>query len=221
MKQALVNLMVLVLLLMPAACCGGTETASPQQPTATPTAAGDEFAIPADFTRYDEPSGLFSISYPPDWEVDLAVLEEGETIAKEYIEDIQSDIDLEGLQFLFMAGVDIGLGYEPSVIAGVEPKNDLLTSIEAVVAAEVASLKMATDDYAEISREFTVIDGRGAGILEFTASFTGIDAHDLQMYTIAGKTIWVVSCNSLVSGGDYTQYEDDFHAIIRSLRIHD
>ena len=216
MRKTLFILLGLALLLLPAACCAGTETASPK-----PTPAGDEFAVPDNFSRYYDPSGLYSISYPPDWEVNLLVLQEGERIARERLQDIQSDIDLEGVQLLFMAGVPQGGGYEPNMIIMVGPRDPDLTSIAAVTSSEVTGIMTVADSYREISREYTTIDGRGAAILEFEVNMSDQKLHDLQMYTTAGGTVWSVACATSRATGSYSEYEDDLHAIIRSLRIHD
>ena len=216
MRKALVKFLVLALLLLPAACCADTGTASPK-----PTPTGDEFAIPADFSRYYDPSGLYSISYPPDWEVNLLVLEEGEGIARERLQDIQSDIDLEGVQLLFVAGVPLGQGYEPNMIVLVGPRDPDLTSIAAVTSSEVTGIMTVADSYREISREYTTIDGRGAAILEFEVNMSDQKLHDLQMYTTAGATVWSVACATSRDTGSYSEYEDELHAIIRSLQIHD
>ena len=106
MRKTLLILLSIALLLLPAACNGDGGT----QPQATPTPVAEEFAIPAGFSRYYDPTGLYSISYPPDWDVNLLVLQEGERIAKERLQDINSDLDLEEVQLLFLAGVPQELG---------------------------------------------------------------------------------------------------------------
>ena len=221
MRKALLNLLLLALLLLPAACCGGTGTAPQATPTPT-AAAGDEFAIPDNFSRYYDPTGLYSISYPPGWEVDLEILEEGERIARERLQDIQSDTDLESVQLLFLAGVpqETG-GYEPNMIVMVGPRDPDLTSIAEVTSSEVSGMLTVADSYREISREYTTIDGRGAAILEFEFNISDQRFHDLWMYTTAGETLWTVSCATSRDTGSYSQYEDELHAIVRSLKISD
>ena len=153
--------------------------------------------------------------------MNLLVLKEGERIARERLQDIQSDIDLEGVQLLFMAGVPQGQGYEPNMIVLVGPRDPDLTSIAAVTSAEVTGILTVADSYREISREYTTIDGRGAAILEFEVNMSDQKLHDLQMYTTAGGTVWTVGCATSRDTGSYSQYEDELHAIIRSLRISD
>jgi hypothetical protein len=219
MKKALVNLLILALLLLPAACGGDGGTAL-QQATPTP-AAGDEFAIPADFLRYDDPSGLYSISYPPDWEVDMEVLGDAEIIIKERFKDDVLAPQIEDTQLLFLAGVPQVIGYRPNVIVSVEPLPPLVTTIESAIASAAMTQKTIFDDYSEISREFIEIDGREAGILEFTGAIGEIEVHDLLMFTIVGETAWGVICTSFVADDAYSQYEVELHAIIRSLQIND
>ena len=217
MRKTLIISFAIALLLLPAACCGDGGT----QPQATPTPTGDEFAIPADFSRYYDPTGLYSISYPPDWDVNLLVLQEGERIAKERLQDINSDLDLEEVQLLFLAGVPQGAGLEPNMIVLVGPRDPALTSIAEVTGSEVSGILTVADSYREISREYTIIDGRGAAILEFEVNMSEQRFHNLQMYTIAGETVWTVACATSRDTGNYSQHEDELHAIIRSLQISD
>lgn len=210
-----------LLLLTPAACGGGgggrtTPTSSP-----TATAINGTFTIPSDFLTYDDPSGLFSISYPPDWEVNLEIIPDIMTITEGVINSIRSNVPLENISTLFLAGVPYGLGYNPNVNIGVEPLPPLLHGIEAVAAAEIIGAKQLVDSYAEISRDFTIIDGRDAAIIEYEAETQGIAGHGLVMFTTAGNTIWTVGCVLGAGITDFSEHEDDFQAIVHSLRIYD
>ena len=170
--------------------------------THTPTSLEPEPAIPAHYTTYTDELGLFSISYPPEWELDL-----------EYLEDIS----VEEAQFLFMAGLPTIEGYYAAnacIVVG--PCPGIICTHDAIIKAEIEAMKAANPDCRELSRVKTTVDGRTATIL-VSQETVGYTYHYVQMFLLAGRTEWCVTCTTLTD--DYSKWEDDFDAVVRSLRI--
>jgi predicted nucleic acid-binding Zn ribbon protein len=183
--------------------------------THPPTSIEPEPAIPAHFTTYTDELGLFSISYPPEWELDLESMEEIEQFSQEIISSITSDIPVEEAHFLFMAGLPME---GTNVNITVEPLPATISTHDEMVAAAIASLKVVVSDYHEFSRVKTTVDNRTATIIECEATLAGLGTfHYVFMCCIVSKTIWMVTCTT--SPDDYNEWEDDFDAIVRSLRI--
>jgi len=188
--------------------------------TRPPTSMEPEPLIPAHFTTYTDELGLFSISYPPEWEPALEFMEEIEEFSKDIISSITSDLPIEEACLLFMAGLPTETGYyNPNVNIVVEPLSGIVWTHDAVVTVAIEGLKEVVSDYHEFSRVKTTIDNRTATIIEYQATFAGLGTgHFVQMMFIVNKTFWGVTCTAL-SPDEYSEWEDDFDAIVRSLRI--
>ena len=183
-----------------------------------PTPAEPEPAIPAHFTTYTDELGLFSISYPPEWELAMEYLEDLEQITEDVISSIDSDLPVETVQFLFLAGLPTILGWDPSVIIAVGPCSSIICTHDSMVNAEIEGMKATDPSYQEISRVKTTVDGRTATILVCLGSFPGEPTSQyMQMFLSVGRTVWAVGC--CASPGEYDDWEDDFDAIVRSLRV--
>jgi len=186
--------------------------------THIPTSMGPEPAIPAHYTTYTDELGLFSISYPPEWELSLEIIEETEQAIRDIIESIHSDLPVEEASFLFLAGVPSEIGLFPSVTVGVEPCPVIVCTHDAVVKAEIEGAKVVAPDYQELSRVKTTIDGRTATIIECQVTLPQLGTYRyVQMIFLVKRTVWVVSCAALPD--EYSEWEDDFDAVVRSLRI--
>lgn len=183
--------------------------------THPPTSIEPEPAIPAHFTTYTDELGIFSISYPPEWELDLESMEEIEQFSQEIISSITSDIPLEEAHFIFMAGLP-GEGTNVNIV--VEPLPAIISTHDQLVTAAIESLKLVVSDYYEFSRVKTTIDNRTATIIDSQANIAGLGTyHYVFMCCIVNKTIWSVTCTTLPD--EFSEWEDDFDAIVRSLRI--
>ena len=183
--------------------------------TSSPTSVEPEPAIPVHFTTYIDEQGLFSISYPPEWDLDLESMEGIEQFSKEIISSITSDIPLEEAHFIFMAGLPME-GSNVNIV--VEPLPVTISTHHEMVAVAIESLKMVVSDYHEFSRVETKIDNRTATIIECQATLPGLGTfHYVYMCCIVNKTIWAVTC--VTSPDEYSKWENDFDAIVRSLRI--
>ena len=177
-----------------------------------------EPAIPTHFTTYTDEAGLFSISYPPEWEPALSLIEGLEQAMKELISSIESDLPLERYSLIFFAGLPTEMGYEPSVNITVESLPGVILTHEMMVEAEIQGIKDFVQDYHEFSRVKTTIGGREATIVDWEGTYPQLGRfHNLQMFILVGKVAWVVTCTP--PAGEFSKWEDDFHAIVRSLRI--
>ena len=174
--------------------------------------------IPTHFSTYTDEMALFRISYPPDWETALSIIEEAREYTEEVIRNIDEDLPVEKVSYLFFAGLPIETGYMPNVGIAIEPLPLGVNTNDEYVEAGIQVIKSVIQDYRKFTQIKTTIDGREATIIEAEGTFPGLPkTHTLQMFTIQGKNGWVVSCTSSI--GEFSKWEDDFNAIVRSLRI--
>ena len=176
-----------------------------------------EAEIPIHYTTYTDEMNLFSISYPPDWEPALSVLEEAELLVKEVIDSIEAGLPLENSSLIFIAGLPTAMGWEPNVNIGVESIPGVYTHDEAVE-AEIQGLRIILENFRLINQIKTTVDGREATIIEYKGTMSIIgEVHPLQMLLLVDKVVWVVTCSP--PQGEFDEWEDDFYHIVRSLRI--
>lgn len=200
----------LLALVVGATACGGGGAGGPS-PTPQPT-------IPPDFTTYTDESSLFSVSYPPDWEPALAILGDLDELVSDIIRSIESDLPIEEIRYLFLAGLPDEEGLNPNVIMLVEPLPAGADTIDSVAEAEVRGIKDIVQDYHEYSRTKTSIGGREAVILDLQALWPGTGVtRALQMYTIHGRNVWAIACTT--EPEMFADYEDTFRAILDTFRI--
>jgi len=180
-----------------------------------------ESAIPAHFTTYTDELGLFSISYPPKWELALSKIEGLTQDVEDYLKGIKSEGSLAGGKVVFFAGVPYETGHNPNVSVVVTPSVEGKWKLEDLVEAVVQRGYMEdAEEYNESSRSKIVVDGKEAIILDCEAKYPIFTAelHVLTMYLRGDKLMWVVTC-SVLSPKDFSDFETDLHAIVRSLRI--
>ena len=178
----------------------------------------EEPPIPAHFTTYTDEANLFSISYPPDWELALWAIEDLEQFTKELIESIESGLPLERVSAIFFAGVPTETGYSPNVNIAVESLPGVGWTLDKYVEAGIRELKVFVEDYHEFSRVKTTIGEREATIVEYEGTLPQLGKfHWLLMSILVGETAWTVTCATEL--GKFDESEDDFYAIVRSLRI--
>jgi len=194
---------------------GSMSLACGTNPAPTPS----EPEIPANYTTYTDESNVFSISYPADWETALSLIAGLEQSAKEAINSLKTGVSVEKASIIFLAGRRTATGYEPSVNIAIEPVPEGVSTTDQLVEAEVQGVKKSTQDYREFSRVKTTVNGRETAIVDFEGTPTGASTklHFLQMSMLVNKTAWVVTCVALPD--DFSSWENDFNAIVRSLRI--
>jgi hypothetical protein len=196
------------------AACGGSTTSAPTTTITTTTTS--ETPIPSDYTTYTS-EGLFSISYPSDWEL-LLMLVEPE--AKELIAIIESGSPVAESPNVFYAGAPLGegYGYDPFVEIWVDKSPVVNQSLDSVVEEMMLGFRKAPD-YIEFSQVKTAVDNREAVILDFQWLPDSAETpfRYLVMTTLVGKTSWQIM--SFTSLEMFNNYEDDLYAVINSFRM--
>jgi len=198
MKRMLLSIPVVGLLLLSA--CGA--------PSPTPPSVS-ESVIPAHFTTYTDETGLFSISYPQDWELGLSLIE-GKTIfvaGKPYRDGYNPNVSI------------LLLPYKQTLLIPYQPTGDSTWKLEDFVETKVQEEIMLFEEYRENSRTKIVVGGKEAIVLDSQSQFPGIGTiRWLKIYMRDDKLVWMVICGGLPDT-NFSDFETDFHAIVRSLRI--
>ena len=196
----------------PTTLSAATMVPSPAAPEPTP--AVPEAAIPADFRTYEE-TELFSISYPPDWELVPSIAAEAvERVAFSF----QFGVPVDEPSVVFFAGLPTDTGWLPNMNILVAPLPSPATSHDEQVEAEVQGLEVALQDYREVSRVRTIVDGRETTLLDYTGSVPGVgEFHILASIAVVGQSAWVVS--GTAPSEEFGRWMTDFEAAVRSFRI--
>jgi len=204
MKRILLLILVIGVLLLGA--CGA------------PLAPVSEPEIPAHYTTYTDEAGLFSISYPPEWKTALSLIPDAEAAVQDIIASIDSDLPVENASVIFWAGLTIEGRFLPNVNIVVEPVPSGISTHDQFVEVSITTAQQILEDYHEFSRVKTTVDGREATIIDFEVIFPQLgEGHCLQMFVLVGNTGWTVTCTP--PSGEFSQWEEDFQTIVRSLRI--
>lgn len=174
-----------------------------------------ETAIPESFSTYAS-EGFFSISYPPDWEPNISIIQEVEEVIKEGLEDLDTGIQTDDMQLVFICGEYFPDDVSPCVTVYVEPKP--FWPLGTIVENTSQWLKENDQEYVEYSRFQTTIGGRQAII----QTCQGSDGDSLltgftNAYIVADNFLWTVSC--MCDREDLNENLDTFNNIVRSLRV--
>jgi len=205
MKQLLVILFIGVLLFV--------SCAAPEETDLLP-----ELSVPTSYITYTNEADYFSISYPPDWDVNWSLIED--TKFQEYMESRYSGTDIDSLfsATLFLAGIPTGKGgYSPNTVVSVIPTPRDGMSLENIVDEMIGSEKTVLKEYELLLRVGTTNEGREAIIKETKSFQSNVGSQQLQMITLKDKNIWVLTSTS--SPEDFAKYEDDFYYISYSLQL--
>ena len=211
MKRTILVLLVLSVTLL-GAC------SSPEKSTTLP-----EPSIPSHYAVYTDDGNVFNISYPPDWQVNLSLIED--VNFQEYMEKAweasgeRSAPEAMFSMVLFLAGVPTGRGgYSPNASVAVLPLSGKETKLDDIVDETIGESTDLFAEYTVFSRTRTTADGREAVIKETEAYYPGMErVHQLHIIMVNDKIIWFVTCTS--NPEEFAKYEDDFYHIVRSLRI--
>ena len=172
----------------------------------------------ANLTTYTDESNSFSISYPPDWELALSETEALVEEAEEYLESIGSGGTFRQSHLLFFAGIPAAGGHIPNVTVVVEPWQESWWSLEKVAAWAVEGISEDAEEFHELGRIRDTVDGRRVIILEYTATFPGMQRLRFQeLLTQARGLLWCVTGAALSE--HYAEYEDSLRAILQGLRV--
>ncbi|MBA7587861.1 hypothetical protein ES708_29906 [subsurface metagenome] len=213
MKRTLLSILVIGILLLSA--CGTPTTEIP---------SASEPQIPTHFTTYTDEAGFFSISYSPDWEPFPSWFEELGADSRDFFKSYDSNVSLVGLFFVFMAEAPMESGVSSAnVNIVIQSLSDMTIrgwwTLDEIVEAKLQRTEEIEEEYHEFSRVKTIIDGREAVIIDwesFTSDLSG-KVRCVQMFTIADEIVWKVTCYA--DSTKFADFEDDFLAIVRSLRI--
>ena len=179
--------------------------------------AGQE--IPNDYLTYTNMDETYSISYPPGWQLLLHFLDAMEQDVEGSINSINEGNPVEKTTVIFLAGLPTETGYSPSLSIAVEPNKYDLSDMDDVCESEIMGVKKVVQEFNEISREKTVIDGKDAIILQSVQTMPDAgDVFIMNIFVVVDKNIWTVGCIAS-SDEEYSKWENDFNNIIRSLRI--
>lgn len=176
-----------------------------------------ETPVPEHFSTYTS-EGLFSISYPPDWEPAMSVLEELEEAIKQWYKSVGQESQAREMQLAFYGEKITHEGYNPYVTVQMQPRG--FWALDAWIKADSQWCRDNLEKYVEYSTIRTVIGGKEAiislwqdydpdmGIWRYTTAF------------IAGEQLfWLVTCGC--EDRDFDEYSDTFDDIVRSLRVED
>ncbi|UCH50849.1 MAG: hypothetical protein JSV54_07505 [Chloroflexota bacterium] len=177
-----------------------------------------ESEIP-NYTTYKDESGLFSVSYPADWEITPPEVTPFGQNAKETISRLQAGSPVEEFSVIFFGGKPDQGAYEPYVIIGVGPVPAEISTLDQLVDSDIRVDKETYSDFQELTRIKTTIDGKEATILDWEGTIPEeqYKLYCLQLYILTDKALWVVTCGSRPENS--AQWKNDFNTIVRSLRI--
>lgn len=182
------------------------------------TAPDSDPEVPESYTTYTDETGLYSISYPADWQLLLSLLEDADAALESVAASLESGLPLETARVIFLAGLKIEGGYAPNVNIMVTPLPAGETSPDGALEAEIEITKQTVTDYRELSRAEITVDERAATIVEWEGSYPDLgEIRLLHMAVVVEQTVWIVTCTAPTE--EFIQWEDDLQEVVRSLRI--
>jgi len=182
-------------------------------------------SLPSHFTTYTADSGVFSISYPSDWEVPMDLIAE----MKEATVDLfQPDITPELAEavrkanMVFVAGAKTESGYNPNVNVTVQVTEHTSGSLDKLIDISEQEFRQSVRDFQEVSRTKAIVDGHDALIVEFQYAVPAASSlcHSLLMTVRAKRSMWFVTC-TVLPPLEFGDVADDFSAVLQSLRLDD
>ena len=210
-QTLLIPLLVLAFVGGAVGCGEGEEAIATPKPTAEATS-------PPQFSTYTS-NGLFSISYPSDWEPATAIMGELWEAVEEEMRSEIPDISMEDSAMVFLAGMPRNEAYYPNVSIVVISRTQGYSRLEGVVAAEDEWQAMyPTAGYELLSRTRTTVGGVEAVVDDSVDDEPGYGKwRYLQALLVKDKFVWFVTCSAEFD--DFRHYEDDFYRIVDSFRI--
>jgi hypothetical protein len=226
-KALLAGAVLLTLVVMTGSAglaCGAKPGTSPTSPTIAPPETpaippvSTESELPVGYNTYTDESQLFSISYPADWKMPMSQVPGLEQKARQAINDLKTGVAIEDTSVIFIAGLQTSSGYEPNMNIGVGPAPIGSNTHDQIVESVLGGFKTLSSDFKEVDRIKTTVDGREATVVSWEGSVSGQKSlHFVQMFTVVDKTVWIVTCT--VTPEKFSQWENDFNTIVRSLHI--
>ena len=206
------HLMVISILFLVLTGCTGTDaTSSPAKET--------EWAVPDSYTSYTDNSGLFTISYPGNWEAILNPTGVDESDIETLIEQINLGT-LDDAGPIFFWGLPSESGFNPTCSLVVEPQSDSQRDIQQVMEESIGLMKEIWTGFQQVSLEYEVLNGREIAVLEYTATISEVQVHSLVLVTIDKDVIWTNGCVVKLTSVEYRWFDIPLNKIVRSLEIH-
>lgn len=179
-------------------------------------------SIPSNFTTYTH-EGLFSISYPKEWEPALSIIEGMRKEVNGYINSIGGTGFSDEAQIVFFGGISsIDNSYNPNVNVTIIPVNIQkidLKILEGLVDMMIQGYTEQAEEFKKIFQKTEVINGKQAVLLECEARYPNIGSlHALQTILYDGEFVWSITCG-VIPPLSFSTYKDDIYAIPRSLKI--
>jgi hypothetical protein len=193
-----------------------------EAPTSTPPISTQP-KILTNYTTYTDKSGIFSISYPSDWQTSqlMPTLEKN---MKQATANIKTNIPVEESAWVFSAGRQASEElnaevFNPELIIVIGPVPEGSSSLDSIIDSVMEKQKATSGDLRELSRRKVTIDGRDAIIEEQQWLQEGkARFYCYKLYTVSDKIMWMVNC--VLDSGNPDQWKDNFDTMVRSLRIY-
>ena len=215
MKKLAILCSLVVIVLLPAAVIVDCAAPTPA-PAPTPTTV-PEPAIPEHFTTYTDEAQLFSISYPPDWELAMSLIPGLDESMREALRGIEFEVPPEEYTTVFFAGVPSEEGYNPNINILVGRATG--STLEEEFELNIRGLKeMDFGNYQKFEEIKTVVGGREAIIIDH--AYTPPDTPQLRMVQVvilAGETAWFVT--GVTFEDEFPAHQETINQVVRSLRI--
>ncbi len=179
-------------------------------------------SIPNNFTTYTH-EGLFSISYPKEWEPALSIIENMRKEVNEYIKSIGGTGFSNDAQIVFFGGhASIDGAYNPNVSVTIIPVNVQeidLKILEELAERMIQGYTKQAEEFKKIFQKTEFINGKQAILLEYEIRYPNLGAlHILQTILYNGEFVWSITCG-VIPPLRFSTYKDDIYAIPRSLKI--
>ena len=207
--------------------CGCTSTAedvsvqSSNSPlgivTETPIVSWD---VPSNYVTHTDSTGLFSISYPPNWREDPYARGLGLFPTKVLVDRVDAGEPIEYSGIIFAFGLPSNDSYSPYCDILVESRPDSISSSQQFLQEKIIILDRILDEFIELSQYTLIIDGRESAILEYVSNSSEVEIHSLELYTIFDETIWTTRCSLREDNADFSDYKEEIENIVMSLKIH-
>lgn len=174
-----------------------------------------ETPTPSSFMTYTS-EGFYSISYPPDWEPEMSIIEDAEKDIKNWAkgEGLES---ISEMQLVFTGWKMTEDGDPPFVMVQVIPRG--LWPLDTLVEADRQLSIETIGQYLEHSMVRTTIGGREAIVLNWQGCFPESTSltRGTTAYIAGEEFLWAVTC--ACDDQDSDEYLDTFDDIVRSLRV--
>jgi hypothetical protein len=176
-----------------------------------------EPVIPTEYTTFADETNLFSISYPQDWQVDQATVQDINKKMKALVNDI-TGLSTDKANIIFLAGKMAATEYVVNVNIVVAPLPPGVSTANQAVEANLQVLKKYMQEFRLVSRSEITCGGRPATIIDAEGIFPGKGkTHALQMNMVVDKTLWTVTGGAAYD--TFADWEKDLNSVVRSLRI--